>query len=170
VLEIVALDEVDVTVQVVEDYVGRLQQGMPVRVTIDAVPDRVFTGTVHRIVPSADVRGRTFPVKVRLPNERVGESVLLKAGMFASATLAVEEPMPALLVPKDAVVIGGLAPLQVWVVDPQSSTAKLAPVQLGVAKGDMIQVLGPVQPGDKVVVRGNERIMFPGQPLKVIER
>lgn len=170
VAEIVALDEVDVVVDVVEDFVGRLREGMPARVTIEAIRGKVFTGKIHRIVPSADLRGRTFPVKIRLPNPREGDVIALKAGMFASATLAVDEARPALLVPKDAIVLGGIAPILVWVVDAETSTAQLVPVQLGVAVDDKVQVIGPLQPGMQVVTVGNERIMFPGQPLQVIER
>jgi Cu(I)/Ag(I) efflux system membrane fusion protein/cobalt-zinc-cadmium efflux system membrane fusion protein len=170
VAEIVALDEVDVVVDVVEDFVGRLREGMPARVTIEAVPDRIFSGTIHRIVPSADRRGRTFPVKIRLPNPREGDAIVLKSGMFASATLAVDEPRPGLLVPKDAIVLGGMVPVMVWVVDAESSTAKMIPVQLGIAVDDKVQVLGPLQPGMQVITVGNERIMFPGQPVRVIEK
>jgi RND family efflux transporter MFP subunit len=167
-VEIVALDEVDVTVDVVEDFVGGLAEGLPVRVSIDAIPDRIFTAPIYRIVPSADRRGRTFPVKIRLTNEPVGPSVRIKAGMFASATLAVGEERQAVLVPKDAIVLGGMVPIMVWTVDPTSSTAKMAPVTLGVAVDDLVQVIGPVKPGDAVVVRGNERIRFPGQPLRIL--
>lgn len=170
VAEIVALDEVDVVVDVVEDFVGRLREGMPARVSIEAIPGKIFSGTIRRIVPSADRRGRTFPVKIRLPNTREGDQVVIKSGMFASATLAVEEPRPGLLVPKDAIVLGGMVPVMVWVVDAETSTAKMVPVQLGVAVEDKVQVLGPLQPGMQVVTVGNERIMFPGQPLKVLER
>lgn len=170
VVEIVALDEVDVVVNVVEDFVGSLAEGMPARVTIEAIPGEVFTGKIHRIVPSADIRGRTFPVKIRLPNVRTDNMVALKEGMFASATLAVDDPRPVLLVPKDAIVLGGPVPVLVWIVDAESSTAKMVPVQLGIAFEDLVQVSGPLEPGMQVVIVGNERIMFPGQPLQVVGR
>lgn len=169
---IVHLDVVDVTVDVVEDFVGALRIGSDVRVSIEAVKDRVFTGTVSRIVPQADLRGRTFPVKIRLDNERLGDSMLLKAGMFASATLAVGQDAPALFVPKDAVVLGGAVPVLIWLVDPASSTAVSVPVTLGVAHRDLVEVIAPsgqLAAGAKVVIRGNERILFPGQPLRITE-
>jgi len=118
------------------------------------------------------LRGRTFPVKIRLENERLGDSMLLKAGMFASATLAVGQDAPALFVPKDAVVLGGPVPVLVWVVDPASSTAVMVPVTLGVAYQDLVEVIAPpgqLTAGAKVVIRGNERILFPGQPLQIAE-
>ncbi len=169
---IVHLDVVDVTVDVVEDFIGSLRLGSDVRVSVEAVQDRVFTGTIARIVPQADLRGRTFPVKIRLENERLGDSMLLKAGMFASATLAVGQDAPALFVPKDAVVLGGPVPVLVWVVDPASSTAVMVPVTLGVAYQDLVEVIAPpgqLTAGAKVVIRGNERILFPGQPLQIAE-
>jgi len=170
VAEIDHLGEVDVVVHVVEDYVSRLRVGTPARVTLGAIPGRIFTGPIREIVPRADARSRTFPVKIRLRNETLSDgSVLLKDGMFAEATLAVGEESPALLVPKDAIVLGGMVPVLVWIVDGATSTAKMVPVKLGVAVDDLIAVTGPLEPGQKVVVRGNERILFPGQPLRVLD-
>lgn len=164
VVEVAALDKVDIVVNVVEDFVGGLRPGLDVRLAFDAIPGRLFTGTIHRIVPSADRRGRTFPVKVRVTNERVGEGVLLKAGMFANATLAVGEKRQALFVPKDAIVLGGPVPVMVWAVG-EDATAQLVPVGLGVAVDDLVEVIGPLQPGMQVVVKGNERIYMPGRQL-----
>lgn len=163
---------VDVTVDVVEDFVGLLAVGDPVRVAIEAVPGRLFTGTLERIVPQADLKGRTFPVKIRVTNETVGDAMLLKAGMFASATLAVGADAPGVFVPKDAIVLGGPVPILIWLVDPASSTATMVPVSLGIAHEDLVEVIAPpglIAAGAKVVTRGNERIMFPGQPLQILD-
>ena len=66
------------------------------------------------------------------------------------------------LVPKDAIVLGGVRPL-VFVVDlsqqkRSSGTVRPVPVTLGVSSGDLIQVIGPLDAGEQVVVRGNERL------------
>jgi len=39
-------------------------------------------------------------------------------------------------------------------------------VTTGIGEGDWIEVRGPIQAGDKVVVRGNERLR-PGQEVSV---
>ncbi|MFV1959106.1 MAG: efflux RND transporter periplasmic adaptor subunit, partial [Planctomycetota bacterium] len=170
VAEIDHFAHVDVVVHVVEDYVSHVRAGMVARVVLGAIPGRIFTGPVREIVPRADARSRTFPVKIRLRNEDLPDgSVLLKDGMFAEATLGVGDESPALLVPKDAIVLGGMVPVLVWIVDDATSTAKMVPVRLGVAVDDLIQVIGPLEAGQKVVVRGNERILFPGQPLRILE-
>ena len=55
----------------------------------------------------------------------------------------------------------------VYVVDEQSM-AKPIPVRLGLPREGLIQVSGPLQPGMKVVVKGNERLMPMGQPVRIM--
>ncbi len=74
------------------------------------LPDRVFTGRVALIIPEADARARTFPVKVRVENPPEDNGPLLKAGMYARVTLPTGPTQNALLVPKDALVLGGPQP------------------------------------------------------------
>ena len=168
VAEVVALDEVDVVAKVVESQVPYVQLGDSVRVEVPALPATLLTGTVAAIVPQADVRSRTFPIKVSVRNQitESGEP-LLKAGMLARLTLRTGESRRAMLVPKDALVLQDKTP-SVWVVDANSieaaeggmrqANASAVPVQLGVADGDLIQVRGPLRPGDLIVIKGNERI------------
>jgi multidrug efflux pump subunit AcrA (membrane-fusion protein) len=167
VIDLVALDEVDVVVPVLEDAIVHLERGATVNVVIDALPRPYVTGTIRRIVPVADRRSRTVPVRVRVENVAKGGEMLIKPGMFARVHLAVGEPRRALLVPKDAVVLGGPGPV-VYVHDPEAATATPVPVRLGVAVEDLIEVSGDLAAGAKVVVRGNERI-FPGTRVRPVE-
>jgi HlyD family secretion protein len=143
--------------------------GETARVEVTAMPDCVFTGAVAAIVPQADARARTFPVKVRVRNRIDERGPLLKVGMFARVTLSVGAPVKALLAPKDAIVLGGPSPM-VYVIVPGDgekapSTVKAIPVQLGVSSGELIQVIGDLKPDQSVVVEGNERLR-PGQPVQ----
>jgi multidrug efflux pump subunit AcrA (membrane-fusion protein) len=45
-------------------------------------------------------------------------------------------------------------------------TVRPVPVETGVAVDSLIQVIGPVQPGMKVVTKGNERLR-PGQAVRL---
>jgi multidrug efflux pump subunit AcrA (membrane-fusion protein) len=164
VAEVVALDEVDVVAPVVEDYVHGVKVGQPVSVTVGALPGRALEGEVVALVPSADPRARTFPVKVRLKNSREGDVPLLKAGMFATLHLPVGGAEMALLVPKDALVLGGPQPV-VFVVGPESKVLSV-PVETGIAVDSLIQVRGALEKGQLVVVRGNERLR-PDQAVQV---
>lgn len=168
VMEVVDLDPIEIEVTVPEVYIRHVRLGGQVTVRFDALPEDSFTGEVARIVPAADLRSRTFPVKVRLANPQGDDGHLIKAGMLARVTLAVGPAVQAILVPKDALVLGGPQPIVMAVVyDPKAkvTTVRPVPVQLGVAEGNLIQVSGDLQPGQEVVVVGNERVR-PGQPIQ----
>ncbi|MCA9213971.1 MAG: efflux RND transporter periplasmic adaptor subunit [Planctomycetales bacterium] len=176
VAEIIALDEVFVVVKVPETQIPLVNVGNEVQIEVSALPNNVFTGKIAAVIPQADVRSRTFPVKIRLKNSisSAGEP-LLKAGMLARVKLPVGESKPALLVGKDALVLGGASPI-VWSIDLQSietsangmhiADAIAIPVTTGNSEGALIEVMGRLEDGALIVVRGNERIppSPPGQP------
>jgi len=167
VAEVIELDPIEIDVTVPEAFVAHVRTGAAAQIHVDAVPDQALTGTVARIIPDADLRSRTFPVKIRLANPKAEDGHLLKSGMLARVTLAVGPPIQALLVPKDALVLGGPQPsLMVVTMDPKTKqeTVRPVPVQLGVTDGSLIQVIGNLVPTDKIVVIGNERVR-PGQPI-----
>jgi RND family efflux transporter MFP subunit len=170
VAEVAALDEVEVVAQVVEQYVPHVRVGMEVSVEIPAIGREPLAGVVSAVVPQADVQARTFPVKVRLKNQLTSDGPLVKSGMYARVMLPTAEKQLALLVPKDALVLGGAQPL-VYVVNlpsPGATQGKVqpVPVQLGLSQGSQIQISGGLAAGQLVVVQGNERLR-PGQDVKV---
>lgn len=84
-----------------ETDIGAVTPGQPASVTVDAYPDRPFTGLVEKIEPSAVVQSSVtmFPVLVTLDN-REG---LLKPGMNGEVTVLVDRRENVLSVPNDAV-------------------------------------------------------------------
>jgi multidrug efflux pump subunit AcrA (membrane-fusion protein) len=144
---------------------------MEVNVQIPAIGDTPFSGVVSAIVPQADVQARTFPVKVRIKNQLTEDGPQLKSGMYARAMLPTGTKQMAMLVPKDALVLGGPQPM-LFVVDVSSRDSKLGkvrpvPVDLGLAQGSVIQVSASgLQAGQLVVVQGNERLR-PGQDVQI---
>jgi len=136
---------------------------MPVRVEVPSVKNRVFTGAVNAIVPQGDTRARTFPVNIRVKNEIFNEGPILKSGMYARVELPTGEPIHSLMVPKDAIVLGGVSPIVFVIRSGEGASAtksKVASVtvELGVAAGEWIAVKGDLDEGDQVVVEGNERL------------
>ena len=154
------------------------------RVEVPALKSSIFVGEVAIITPQADMRSRTFPVKVRVKNVIRDDGPLLKAGMLARVTLPTGELRDSLLVPKDAIVLGGPMPVVASVValddkelaalDPKApgpkptSKVKFVPVELGIADGAWIAVTGQLAADQQVVIVGNERVM-PGQMISIIE-
>jgi RND family efflux transporter MFP subunit len=160
VVTMVELDPIRLMVPVPERYVAGLKTGNPVQVTFDALPKRSYEGRIAAVIPLADPAARTFPVRIHVPN-REGA---VKGGMLGRVELPVGTPRKALVVPKDALVIGdeGTA---VFVV--QDRKAQRIPVKTGSATGSYIEVLGGLKAGASVVVRGNERLI-PGQPVEIV--
>jgi RND family efflux transporter MFP subunit len=175
VVEMIDVDTVEVEIPVIEKYAAKVRRGMPARVTVDALPERQWTAQVSAVVPKADRRSRSFPVKIELENPTDSDEPRLRPGMFARVTLSVGTEQPVMLVPKDAVVLGGRTPVVFRVGaapdgdngDNADGTAELVPVELGASIDGMIEVRGDLKPGDSVVEVGNERVR-PGQPLVLI--
>lgn len=178
---VVALDEIEIEAHVLDSQIDPIRVEMPVRVEVPALRQPLFVGAVTHVSPQGDLKSRTFPVHVKVVNTIREDGPTLKAGMVARVTLPVGQPHEALVVPKDAIVFGGPAPM-VFVVGPPpappagaSEAAKAGPppeavrpvrVELGIADGNWIEVVGDLKAGDRVVVLGNERLR-PGQPIRV---
>lgn len=168
--EVVEIDTVEVVAHVPEQSATKLRPGASVRVEIPAVKSRLFEGTIFTTVPQADLRARTFPVKIRIKNEFTDAGPLLMPGMYARMVIPIGAEQSATMVPKDAIVLGQASRL-VYVIDGASTPGSVGrvtpvPVQLGVAAGESIQVIGQIQPGQLVVTEGNERLI-PGQQVTI---
>jgi RND family efflux transporter MFP subunit len=169
VAEIVALDEVDVEAYVPEGAIPFVRVGDEVRIEIPALPGRLITGTIESVNPQADTRARTFPVLVRVKNEIGDGGPVIKAGMMGRAVLPTGPLRKSLLVPKDALVLGGPRPI-VYVTGPDPMNANTTVVRQvnvvpGVASGPLIEVEGDLRVGQTVVTLGNERLR-PGDAVQ----
>jgi multidrug efflux pump subunit AcrA (membrane-fusion protein) len=83
--------------------------------------------------------------------------------MLAQISLPEGDPYRAVVVPKDAVITRG--PQKLVYLMNGNNTITEVPVQLGAGVGAWVEVQGGVEAGQKVVTRGNERLMN-GQPVK----
>lgn len=160
VVTLTVLNPIRVMVPVPERYVSGIKKGDSAQVAFDALASRVFKGVVDAIIPRADGATRTFPVRIEVPNPKT----IIKAGMLGRTTLAVGNPHKAILIPKDALVLSG-GGKSVYVINDQ--TAHLVSVQTGPSHGSLIEVKGNLKAGQRVAVRGNERLR-PGQRVTVV--
>ncbi len=103
--EIPDLTEMRIDLKLEEVDRGKLQLGMPIRIRVDAIPDREFEAQLDWISPIAAVvwRGpglteKTFPARGTL--KKVDPR--LRPGMSASAEILIESEANALLIPSRA--------------------------------------------------------------------
>jgi multidrug efflux pump subunit AcrA (membrane-fusion protein) len=161
VVDLVALDPVQLTGPVGEREIRRVQPGQRATATLDAFPGRSFAGTVTAVVPVASAESRTFPVKVTVANPEA----LLKAGMFARVAVRTGGDRTGLFVPKDAVVRRAGQPF-VFVVG--SDTVRMVRVETGVEAAGLVEVRGDgLAAGQRAVTLGSE-LLQPGARVTVV--
>ena len=100
-LKMADLSKVRVRALFNETDIGQVRPGQTATVTVDAYPDRRFTGLVEKIEPQAVIQQNVtmFPVLVTLENSEG----LLKPGMNGETNVMVEQRTGVLAVPNDAV-------------------------------------------------------------------
>lgn len=127
---------------------------------LDVIGDRHRgAGPVRTLVPFRDGRSHLFEIRVALPPTpwRVGESVRL---VVPSA-----DPIEVLAVPRDALVLRreGTSVFRIL----QDDTAERVSVTTGLGSGGLIQITGGLDAGDRIVIRGAERLR-PGQKVSIL--
>ena len=101
ILKMADLTKVRVRTLVNETDIGKVRPGLPATVTVDAFPDRPFSGIVEKIEPQATIQQSVtmFPVLVSIDNV----SGLLMPGMNGEVSIETERRDNVLAVSNDAV-------------------------------------------------------------------
>jgi membrane fusion protein (multidrug efflux system) len=157
-LEIQQISKLRLVVPVPEENVGGIARGAKVSFSVPAWPGRAFSGAIARIPSALDEKTRSMPVELDVLNR----DELLAPGMYATVKWMVRSADQALFVPKTSVVT---TTERTFVIREKAGRAEWVDVRKGTLDGDLIQVMGPLAPGDKVVKRGTDEIRE-GTPLK----
>jgi cobalt-zinc-cadmium efflux system membrane fusion protein len=138
-----------VLADVYEKDLSKIRRDGQVSVTVDAYPDRRFTGRVTYVSDLIDPTTRSAKVRCVVEN-RDGA---LKLAMFAKVTLASADEREALVVPADAVQqIDG----QPVVFVRQGPTRfERRNVQTGLRTGDLVEIVGGLAEGQTIVGKGS---------------
>ena len=146
--EITDLSSVWVIADAYQSDAVRAKVGMSASVSLESLPDQVFTGTVAFIDPVIDPQSRTFKVRINIENTNDE----FKPDMFADVILHGSEH-ETLTIPADAVIPTGRGSM-VFVA---LGNGKFQPrvVKLGEKSGDRIEVKDGVHEGESVVMRAN---------------
>ena len=161
VAEIVDTSVVKVVVDVPERDLPFLTLGDQAEVMADLKGRRqTLTGTITFISELADLRTRSTRLEITLPNQED----LLHSGRIVQVRLTRQILRDAILIPLLAVI-----PMEegraVYVVE--ASKAQRRTVELGIIRGDRVQVRSGLRPGDQLIVAGH-RFVAPGQDVAVV--
>ena len=161
ILTLVNDGDLEVDVAVPSDIVGGLVPGTAVTVILDR--GETMTAVVRAQVPVEDVMTRTR--LVRLTPEVDGVTGTLAAGQSLVVRVPSGESRDVVSVHKDAV-ISSPSGRRVFVIT--DGVAQPRMIEIGDAIGNRFEVLSGLEPGDVVVVRGNEGLS-PGMPVQMRE-
>jgi membrane fusion protein (multidrug efflux system) len=151
-VQVDALDRLQLSFSVVESYSARVRPGISVTVVVAPFPDKLFSGEVYFVSPTLDESTRRLPIKAWVPNP----DQQLRPGLFAKIWVELSERTDALMIPESALVYD-LEGAFVWVVD-EENRAHRNPVDLGFQREGEIEVVKGLAPGSRVVASGVHKV------------
>jgi HlyD family secretion protein len=162
----VNLNEVDI---------AKVHVGQPVRITLDAYPQKVFTGRVTFVAPSAELLEKIKVFKVEISLDELSDAY--RTGMSANVEILGEKRDKAISIPlealqrKDGETVAyrlkkDLKPNQVaaakaglsgrtkfiWLSDHWKEYFDVVPVKAGVATLERVEILAGLAPGQEVAL------------------
>lgn len=137
-----------ISVNVDELDINSVEKGQEASITLDAIEDETFTGTVKRVSNSASSSGNgvaKYTVEITMAKDE-----RMKVGMNASATIIVESKENILMIPINALQEKGN---QVFVYMSKDSDGNLSgetTVTTGLSDGDTVEITEGLSEGDTV--------------------
>ncbi|MFM2165225.1 MAG: p-hydroxybenzoic acid efflux pump subunit AaeA, partial [Planctomycetota bacterium] len=133
---------------------ARLSVGLEAEIRVDALPERIFRGSVERIVPQGDIQKNTVQCKVSVesPDPALRPDMLARVRILARGAASRGE---AVAVPAEALRSrdGDRATVLVAAPDGTAARATTRAVTLGVARANgWIEVADGLAAGDRVVL------------------
>jgi RND family efflux transporter MFP subunit len=164
VMAIVNVDPMRVRVKVPEKMSAWVPVGQPANVSVEAYPDRMFTGKISRLNPSVDPQTRTFDAEALIENHQG----LLKPGFFAKAAIPSTRVDRIIVVPQKALSYAyGI--YKVYALT-KSNKLKEREVKLGDRIGQDVEVIDGIAEGDRLALptEGQELALKDGATVKVV--
>ncbi|HKV09333.1 MAG TPA: efflux RND transporter periplasmic adaptor subunit [Thermoanaerobaculia bacterium] len=162
----VNLNEVDI---------AKVRVGQPVRVTLDAYPQKIFSGKVRFVAPAAKVVDKIKVFEVEAELDKLDES--FRTGMSANVEILGERRAGALSLPLEALqrrdgktvvyrLKSGLSPEEieearealdgrskfVWLSENWRDYFEPVPVNAGIATLERVEIMSGLRPGDEVAL------------------
>jgi len=142
------MDEVKIKIEVTEVDYPKVKVGQSSKITVDAYPDKEFTGILSKFSALVDLNTRTATAEITIANP----DHLLVPGMFARISLLVGEHK-ALVVPRDAILrLPGTGVYYCFKVE--ENKAKKALIELGIKKNNDQEIKNGLKKDDLVILSG----------------
>lgn len=159
--EIVNVDTVIASVDVIETQLSELTPNQEARIEIDGI-DTPLSGSITFISPTLQAARRTATVEVHIDNPEG----ILKPGMFAKVTVPIKVHTDALLIPRTSLIENVNTKTQnVFVIEDNVSRRRA--VEIGLLQGSKVEVLTGLMDGAAVVTAGQHSLKD-GEEVRVV--
>lgn len=148
-IRVVSFDQLKVTAELGENYLGKVKTGDRVNLIFPEIGDTIKSKLSY-VAKAVDPVSRAFQVEIRL-----GNSAKLHPNMSGKMQIANYESANALVVPISVVQKTADGEM-IYIAD--GNKAKAAPVKTGRIANGMVEVLEGLNAGDKVVTEGYEEL------------
>ncbi|HEY7113104.1 MAG TPA: efflux RND transporter periplasmic adaptor subunit [Thermoanaerobaculia bacterium] len=167
----VNLNEVDI---------AKVQVGQPVRITLDAYPQKVFTGRVSFVAPAAELVEKIKVFKIEVKLDELSDT--FRTGMSANVEILGDKRAKAISIPLEALqkrdgktvayrLKPSLKPQQIaaakdgltgrnkfiWLSDHWKDYFDVVPVSAGIATLERVEILSGLMPGQQVALEDPSR-------------
>jgi len=155
------MSTLEVEADVSESNLAKAQIGQPVEITLDALPDNRFRGSIVSIVPTVDRAKATVMTKIRFEklDPRILPEMSAKVTILSKAITDADQKPILALNPKVIIERDGIK--QVFRIN--DDKLELLPVSTGRKIGDNLEVTGNIKSGDKLVLSPSEKLKAGGQ-------
>lgn len=166
VVNLVRIDNVKVKISVPETEISAIPNGSTVSIRVEALGNRLYSGRITEKNVSGNALSHTYDVKAIVAN---GDHKLLP-GMIAEVQVSgqsgkgntpatgnsVPAGTPVIALPAGIIQLNSDNSTFVWTV--VGGKAKKTPVTTGENIGDKVAITGGLQPGDRVIIEGQQKV------------
>jgi membrane fusion protein (multidrug efflux system) len=146
VFRIVDNSRLEAVLNVPERELATLKVGLPIKLSVDALPGQVFAGVIDRLPRALDSGSGTF----RVVGAFAGGGVL-RPGMFGRINVVYDQREDALTIPRTAL-LEDEGEAAVYTV--RAKKAVRVPVVLGYVNGELAEIRSGLKEGEPVITAG----------------
>ena len=153
------MSTLEVEADVSESNLAKAKTGQPVEITLDALPDNRFRGSIVGIVPTVDRAKATVMTKIRFDqlDPRILPEMSAKVTILSQAITDADQKPILALNPKAVVERAGKK-IVFRINGSKDNLLEQVPVTTGRKIGDNLEISGALQSGDKLVLSPNEKL------------
>ncbi len=153
ILVVMQIQPVKILINISEEFFPKVKIGTPVKVMVDVYEGKSYSGKVSLIYPTIDPATRTFQAQVSIGNSNLE----IRPGMFARAK--VDFGTKERVVVPDMAVIKQAGTNDKYVYVLEGDTVIYTKIEIGKRVGTIYEVKSGLEPGQKVVVAGQSKLI-----------